>query len=402
MAESQPSYMIVDGVLGEYVQEISGYIDALNKVAEGSDGLVKKTSELMAQETSESQEQTFQIIAEQSSVLGAAPEREFEAAYNLVLHILTFSSRLTEILPVVLKNLSENGPQTANGPVLVLAVMSNLFNILPASSPLRFTVFQAILKFAAATNNLHLILGQLKNLPVWLNQWGVDEANKQSLYAEIGDLVEKIDAEASYKHLLDAVSSSAGASAQLSEKLIAAALNSLYVYDFDEILALPGVQSVKTSNPELFKLLEVVSNGDYKGYTAIDVKATGVNAETVEKKVKVLNLASLASSAPARTVSYDAIASALNIDKEEVEMWVIDAIRAGLVEGRLCQMEQQFDIHRASPVGKFGIEEWKLVQNRLDQWRTSLKEIAEVLRNSRENAQKEVTKLKAQKPQAVN
>lgn len=50
-------------------------------------------------------------------------------------------------------------------------------------------------------------------------------------------------------------------------------------------------------------------------------------------------------------------------------------------------------LHRASPVGKFGAEEWAFVAEKLANWKSSLKEISDVLKVSRENAQKEEEKL---------
>lgn len=87
------------------------------------------------------------------------------------------------------------------------------------------------------------------------------------------------------------------------------------------------------------------------------------------------------------------IASAIDVSLEQVEVWIIDTIRAGLIEGRLSQLSQSIAIHRASPVGKFGKEEWAFVAEKLSNWKTSIKEISDVLKASRENAQKEEEKL---------
>ena len=67
---------------------------------------------------------------------------------------------------------------------------------------------------------------------------------------------------------------------------------------------------------------------------------------------------------------------------EDVEMWVIDVIRAGLVEGKLSQLNQTFLIHR-STYRVFGEKQWTEVQGRLDTWRGSLNGVLEVVRNER-------------------
>jgi translation initiation factor 3 subunit M len=405
MEESQQlNYMIVDGLLGDYVQEVSAYLDQLKGLEPGAEGgLEDATSKLMEDESPENQEETFKAIAEQSNLLNKAPEKEFESAYNLVLHILTFSSKLTEILPILLNNLTQQPPSFPNGSLMVLSVLTNLFNILPVRSPLRYQVFDAILDFANKSSNGHLLVNQLKHLPKWIEEWGVGDAEKQSIYFKVSQVLASLDSEASYNYLFDAVScispDAASGSVELTEKLVKLALVSDEIYDFDDILALSAVQKLKDNSADLYKLLEIVSSGDFNAFSSYNGKVSDVDMDAIVAKVKVLALANLAFQSSS-TITYSSISSAIQVPEEEVELWVIDAIRAGLVEGRLCQMEQRFDIHRATPIGKFGEEEWKEVSARLDKWKSSLREVYDVIRNARENAQKEKTnKLKQQQQQ---
>ncbi|KAA8913069.1 hypothetical protein TRICI_003271 [Trichomonascus ciferrii] len=408
MEESQQlNYMIVDGLLGDYVQEVAAYLDQLNGLEAGAEGgLEDSTSKLMEDESPENQEETFKAIAEQSNVLNKAPEKEFESAYNLVLHILTFSSKLTEILPILLNNLTQQPPSFPNGSLMVLSVLTNLFNILPVRSPLRYQVFDTILGFANQTSNGHLLVNQLKHLPKWIEEWGVGDAERQNVYVKVSQVLASLDSEASYRYLHDAVScispdsASAPASVELTARLVKLALVSDDIYDFDDILALSAVQKLKDTAADLYRLLEIVSSGDFQSFSTYSAKlGDDVDMAAIEAKVKVLALANLAFQSSA-SITYASIAAAIQVPEEEVELWVIDAIRAGLVEGRLCQMEQRFDIHRATPIGKFGEEEWKEVSARLDKWKSSLREVYDVIRNARESAQKEkANKLKQQQQQ---
>lgn len=77
------------------------------------------------------------------------------------------------------------------------------------------------------------------------------------------------------------------------------------------------------------------------------------------------------------------IARRLHIPSEEVELWVIDVIRAGLVEGKLSQLNQTFLIHR-STYRSFGKREWVEIGARLETWKGSLKVILETVRGARE------------------
>ena len=65
-------------------------------------------------------------------------------------------------------------------------------------------------------------------------------------------------------------------------------------------------------------------------------------------------------------------------------MWVIDVIRAGLVEGKLSQLNQTFLIHRSS-YRVFGLDQWVEVSERLDVWKSTLRTVVEVVRAARES-----------------
>lgn len=80
------------------------------------------------------------------------------------------------------------------------------------------------------------------------------------------------------------------------------------------------------------------------------------------------------------------IAKALQIPSEDVEMWVIDVIRAGLVEGKLSQQKQMFLVHRTT-YRVFGEKQWREVATRLEQWKMSMRAVKEVISRERQAAE---------------
>lgn len=397
--------MVVDGVLKDLVEDIVSYIDEVNPPSNGQGSFASFIEERLVEdsvdeETFAQQEEIFKAIAERSSVIAKGPEREFEPQYNLVLHILTFSSDLKSILPILLKNLS-TPPAYPNGATLCLAVLTNLFNLLPVSSPLRYQVFLAILDSAAATSNISLIVSQIKHLPTWLKGWNISQSASSELYAKISSLLTSgNDSQVAYKYLLTAVATAS----PLATQLVQTAIQLETVYDFDEVFALEAVQSLRLSNSGLYALLEIVATGDYAAFKKIDQAVLSVNnidAAKLDNKVRILSLSRCASQSTSRSIPYSVLAASIDVPVEEIEVWIIDAIRSGLVEGRLSQMSQSFALHRATPVGKFGVEEWKLLDTKLDGWKAGLQDILGILKNARENAEKEEEKVSKGKTQAA-
>lgn len=67
-------------------------------------------------------------------------------------------------------------------------------------------------------------------------------------------------------------------------------------------------------------------------------------------------------------------------------MWVIDVIRARLVEGKLSQLNQTFLIHRSS-YRVFGLDQWLEVSERLEVWKNTLRNILDVVGAARESVE---------------
>lgn len=116
------------------------------------------------------------------------------------------------------------------------------------------------------------------------------------------------------------------------------------------------------------------------------VEDEGLDNSKLHRKMRLLTLASLAASTNSKELEYKRIAKALQIPSEDVEMWVIDVIRAGLIEGKLSQQRQLFLVHRTT-YRVFGDKQWREVATRLDQWKESLKNVKEVIGRERQQAE---------------
>lgn len=102
--------------------------------------------------------------------------------------------------------------------------------------------------------------------------------------------------------------------------------------------------------------------------------------------MRLLTLASVAASTNSRELEYKRIEKALQIPPEDVERWIIDVIIAKLIEGKMSQQRQVFLIHRTT-YRVFGEKQWREVATRLDQWRTSLRAVKEVISRERQQAE---------------
>ncbi|KAK7752698.1 hypothetical protein SLS62_005250 [Diatrype stigma] len=179
---------------------------------------------------------------------------------------------------------------------------------------------------------------------------------------------------------------------RLSLRAIKTALLSPPHYDFQDLLALPTVQALADSHPVYFELLEIFAEKDLEDYNDFREEHEGfiekehLDAEKLHRKMRLLTFASLAASISSREIPYSSIVKALQIPTEEVELWTIDVIRSGLVEGKLSQQKQVFLVHRTT-YRVFSEKQWRELGDRIDSWRSVLRNVAITLRKEQANAE---------------
>ena len=91
--------------------------------------------------------------------------------------------------------------------------------------------------------------------------------------------------------------------------------------------------------------------------------------------MRVMALAGLAASSEGTRLAYSQVEAALQVGEAEVEGWIVKAIGAGVLEGRMDQMQQVLHVQRATK-RTFGAQDWEEVSARLGGFRKSLASIS--------------------------
>ncbi|BGP53626.1 hypothetical protein JCM8202_002526 [Rhodotorula sphaerocarpa] len=120
----------------------------------------------------------------------------------------------------------------------------------------------------------------------------------------------------------------------------------------------------------------------------------------LERKVRLVRLARLCEEQVGREVPYEVIRREIGLaraqgaedsreddeEEEEVEMWVIDAIRASLLQGRLSQPTRSLHVTRAAPLStSFTADDkkpWETIQGRLEGWKEALERVTRSVERS--------------------
>ncbi|KAK3111259.1 hypothetical protein LTR53_013666 [Teratosphaeriaceae sp. CCFEE 6253] len=406
-----PSLSLVEGGFEELSQELANYLDTLR--GEGSD-LASEIAPFLAEpepEQAEGEEETptpsqtkqtdkdavLKKLVTASPALNNAPERELQAAYNLLIHLIGQASEPETYLPPVCRNLVKPIPSAPqNGTGIALGILGTLFNTLPPEDDTRFHVLLPILELLKRTGNYEHLRPQLTHLDAWLRDWEMEPSEERALFRALSEAASTGgEPEESYLYLLKAVRTlqddpSSQQARELSLSALKTALNSAAHFDFQDLTSLDSIQALRKSDETWSELLELFVKEsyedleDFKDGNDSFLPDNGLNEDVLDKKMRLLTLTTLAAQATdTRTIPYAHIARALRIPAAETEMWVIDCIRSGLVEGKLSQQRQEFLVHRATQ-RTFGEKQWREIASRLETWKASLRGVLGVIRSQRE------------------
>ncbi|KAK8138676.1 PCI-domain-containing protein [Apiospora sp. TS-2023a] len=382
----QPQLVFVDGTFSELAQEMADYV----KIGDEVKPLIEK----------DQQDEVLKKIIVASSALNQVPEKEFTAAYNLLVYLVMQSKNADKMLPRVCDNLLKpitSSPQ--NGPALALGALTNIFNMVKPDNEIRFHIFSAIVKFVKQYSMFDNLKKHLRTLDSWVEQWEIDEEEQRKLYEEIAEVASEAgDEHTSYDFIVKAINTfgkdevSSENAQRLALRALKSALLSPTHYDFSDLMSLPAVQALADSHAVYFELLEIFAEKDLEDYNDFNeehddfIEKENLNADLLHRKIRLLTFASLAASQPSREIPYKLITKALSIPENEIELWAIDVIRAGLVEGKLSQREKVFLVHR-TVYRVFGEKQWRELGDRVDGWRRTIAAVAAALRKEQSNAE---------------
>jgi len=394
--------LLIDGSFEELAEELAAYVDDLKKKSGNASSLQSDVAPLLQQQK---QQEVLKKLVDGSAILSSAPEKEFVAAYNLLIHLIKqapeqFQRKCLSMICRGLQSPITSSP--THGSSLALTVLTTIFNTLPVDDDSRFHVFGAILNVIKSTGNFEILKPQLKSLDSWLQAWEIDSDDERKLFLTISSAAEQAEeTDDAYFYLLKALRSfesdevESAEAKELSVRAVKMALNQPRHFDFQDLTVIDSVQALRKSESPLFDLLEIFTSQGLEEYNDFKdehgdwlEQQDDMDKATLNRKMRLLTLASLAAQAQNRTLPYDRIRAALQISEDDIELWVIDVIRAGLVEGKLSQLNRTLLIHR-STYRVFGEKQWAEVQVRLDNWRNSLENVLAVVRQEREKVIRE-------------
>jgi len=274
----------------------------------------------------------------------------------------------------------------------LLMWLYNTFN--QPTFPLRYTIFQRILKYASEQGLFDQIVPYLEYLESWMSDWDLKPKQKEELFLEVSGYMREIGKKLeAFNYLKRHISMFQGRSEKelaspsiekATIQLVKDAIMLPMVMQVDDVLALDAVKTLrKSKQKELVGLLDIFLSGgvdDLRKFHDKNKKLftehPDLKFEDVTSKVRLLTLATLAQGKS--EVPLADVATALQEQPDQVEKWVVKAISEDVIDGRIDQLNQRVLV-KSNFQRKFGKEEWNFLDEKLSTWIDNLESLIKLV-----------------------
>jgi translation initiation factor 3 subunit M len=358
---------------------------------------------------SEDAAKLIQTIVSDASALSALVQHESSeeavGAFSILVALLDSSTQsLTSILDAIVQQDGDSSRKLALISVLYnmradsqekCTILSRMF---PLASPGDLAEDQTLGRLLVEESTGLLTNPSIPRIVAMLDSWNVSDSSRRHLYRLIA---ESMSGTSKQRFLLLLVATYQNQSVDADGLKVAKEVSigairdpiSLFTQQRN-LMTQPAVQALAKTEPILSGLLQVFQEGrltDYQQYLQNNggedkvLKPFDLDVAASERYMKILSLCSLA--AEHEEIPYETVVDTLQTELGQVESWVIAAVGSGLLEAKMDQLVQKVMVERCV-VRQFDMNQWKVLQNRLQAWKKNVGGVLDSLKQSQTIAAK--------------
>ncbi|CAH3106685.1 unnamed protein product [Pocillopora meandrina] len=267
-----------------------------------------------------------------------------------------------------------------------LRILSILLNWLHERDPVRYDVYCTQVKVAGKAGLIDQINVSLDQVRSWLNMWEVDGVKARKVYRLLFDaLTDDRQSEEATSVMVELLRTYTDENASEvkddAKNCIVSLLGRPNVLIMDFLLTLPPVAALQ--GEPIYQLLTIFVSGKLADYMEFYEKnkdfvdSCGLTHEKNLHKMRVLTFMSLGEAKS--EVHFDDLCKELNISVDEIEEFIIEALRSKLIRTRIDQVNKKVIISSATH-RTFGTNQWQELRDRLEEWRQSLQSVGTSLK----------------------
>ncbi|KAK2986306.1 hypothetical protein RJ640_021875 [Escallonia rubra] len=321
-------------------------------------------------------------------VFSKTSEKDLECIFTVICNLVKKSDSLDEALEMAKLISTKITQQPNDKPALRLKIMFNLYNLLENSYS-RFFVYMKALSLAVDGKVTEHIVPSFKKIDSFLNEWNVGVQDQRELFLSISNVLKenKSSSKESFKFLTKYLATFAGEDAltlgEAKEEAVRTILEFVKTPDMFQcdLLDMPAVAQLEkdAKYAPVYQLLKIFLTQrldaylDFHAANANLVKGYGLVHEDCIAKMRLMSLVDLGSDISGQ-VPYALIKDTLQVNDDEVELWVVKAITAKLIDCKIDQMNEVVIVSRSTE-RVFGLHQWEALRTKLATWRGNITNI---------------------------
>jgi len=308
-------------------------------------------------------------------------DKDVESVMNSIVSLLLIVE--TEKQEALIESLCEKLVKFREGerPSLRMQLLSNLFHGMDENTPVRYTVYCGLIKVAATCNAIAFIPTDLDQVRKWIVDWNLNTEKKHTLlrlvYEALVDCKKRHSVELAAKVMVELLGSytedNASQARVDAHRCIVRALKDPNTFLFDHLLALKPVRFLE--GELIHDLLTIFVSAKLISYTKFYesnkdfIDSLGLSHEQNMSKMRLLTFMGMA--VEFKEISFDTIQQELQIGAEEVEAFVIDAVRTKMVYCKIDQTQRKVVVSHSTH-RTFGKQQWQQLFDSLSAWKQNL------------------------------
>ncbi|GAQ92403.1 hypothetical protein KFL_010070030 [Klebsormidium nitens] len=329
-------------------------------------------------------------------------DKDVEGAFTIIANLVSKSSSRQDQLSSAEAIAAKLSAKPTDRPALRLRLLFFVYNQLKHPYG-RYAVYVKALEVARDGKAPEQVIPTLRKLDALIKEWAIGGKEQRGLFLLATQILRegktkdsKKDAFAFLVKYLATFSKDEASAPEAKEGAIRAAVDYIKTPDAfqSDLLDLAPVQALETDTEHapVYELLTIFLLKTVEAYIGWEKKhgallqKLGLSHEDNLTKSRLLSLSALGAQTSSGEISYKQVEETLLIEEDDVELWIVRAIAAKVLEAKLDQLRQVVVINRTTQ-RVFGPPQWKELQTRLASWQQNLEHVSAVLHRARASGQ---------------
>ncbi|XWS30139.1 hypothetical protein CRYUN_Cryun24cG0092400 [Craigia yunnanensis] len=325
------------------------------------------------------------VLTSADLVFSKVSDKDLECIFTVICNLVSKLENPDEEFEVAKLISTKITQQSNEKPTMCLKILFNLYNLLEGPDS-RFFVYMQALNLALNGKVTDHIIPSFKKIDSFLKEWNIGVKDQRDLFLTIANVLKenKSSGKDSFKFLTKYLATFSGQDSYTMSEAKEEAMRTIieFVKAPDmfqcDLLDMPAVgQLEKDANYALvYQLLKIFLTQRLDAYLEFQaanstlLKSYGLVHDDCITKMRLMSLVDLGSNESGQ-IPYAFIKDTLRINDDEVELWVVKAITAKLIDCKMDQMNQVVIVSCCTE-RIFGQHQWQSLRSKLATWRGNI------------------------------